>query len=541
MSSHNCPYCDYNHSYSTKFDKHLQSVHGKTIEEAYIETRLSGVLPICGCGCGEKTKWYGWEQGYTKFVRGHNAVIENAFSDPAVAKANAEKRKEGYRSGKYKVWNDGKTAESDERIKEMAEKTSKTHAKKVEEGTFQSWAKRDPEAHSVARQKTANTKKMMYALGELKVWNTGLSKETDVRVKQMSISMKKTVEQNGYHFTFTPKQVLDITDKYSDKFTLLNLDEYKNKYTKLKFLCKTCQKVSEKTIVMVRNAPVCYHCHPKESAGQIQLYEFVKSLCPDAVLSDRTVIRPKELDVYVPSKKVAVEYNGLYWHSEVCNTNKFHLTEKRDLCEAAGVRLINIFEDEWRDKREIVESMLRNAFGLIEVKYSARKCEVRELSVADRRKFFNANHLDGDVNSMIAFGLYFENVLISAMSLRKPMHNSKYEGYFEVARFASLLNVVVRGGLGKLTDHVLEYARRAEKKLLSYVDLRFGQGFGYEHAGWMKMSRTKERFWWTDFTDRHDRFTCKADAKRSMSENDVALERGLWRMWGCSNEIMQLT
>lgn len=267
MSSHNCPYCDYNHSYSTKFDKHLQSVHGKTIEEAYIETRLSGVLPICGCGCGEKTKWYGWEQGYTKFVRGHNAVIENAFSDPAVAKANAEKRKEGYRSGKYKVWNDGKTAESDERIKEMAEKTSKTHAKKVEEGTFQSWQ------HTLSqdevgewKDKISNTKKELYSSGALTSWNHGLTKELDERLAKVSESLRQRVVAHGHWNRLSVAEIQEVTNLFSDKFTLMNLDEYENKYSRLKFMCVTCSKISEKTLAMLKTAPVCYHCHPTRSS-----------------------------------------------------------------------------------------------------------------------------------------------------------------------------------------------------------------------------------------------------------------------------------
>lgn len=104
----------------------------------------------------------------------------------------------------------------------------------------------------------------------------------------------------------------------------------------------------------------CPQCANKLSKGEDELFEFVKSLSEDSIQRERTVITPYEIDVYIPSKKIAIEYNGLAWHSEKFKhyeAKTYHLM-KTNLCNEKGIRLIHIFEDEWLEKKEIVKSML---------------------------------------------------------------------------------------------------------------------------------------------------------------------------------------
>lgn len=104
----------------------------------------------------------------------------------------------------------------------------------------------------------------------------------------------------------------------------------------------------------------CPHCANKLSNGENELFEFIKTLCNDAVQRERTIISPYELDVYIPSKRIAIEYNDLAWHSEKFKgdaVKTYHLM-KTNLCKEKEIRLIHFFEDEWLDKKEIVKSML---------------------------------------------------------------------------------------------------------------------------------------------------------------------------------------
>ena len=52
-----------------------------------------------------------------------------------------------------------------------------------------------------------------------------------------------------------------------------------------------------------------------------KIFEFIKLL----VYTEqrvRDIIPPYELDIYIPDKKIAIEYDGLHWHSEIHNENK---------------------------------------------------------------------------------------------------------------------------------------------------------------------------------------------------------------------------
>lgn len=67
--------------------------------------------------------------------------------------------------------------------------------------------------------------------------------------------------------------------------------------------------------------------------------------------NDRTVIRPKELDIYIPDLKIAVEYNGLYWHSIEQGIDKYAHRNKSLACRQLGIRLIHIYEFEDLDEQ----------------------------------------------------------------------------------------------------------------------------------------------------------------------------------------------
>lgn len=71
------------------------------------------------------------------------------------------------------------------------------------------------------------------------------------------------------------------------------------------------------------------------------------------------MIAPKELDIYVPSKNVAFEMNGLYQHSDIFKKRRYHALKTRS-CEKAGIHLFHIFEDEWKKKPEQVKMMLKS-------------------------------------------------------------------------------------------------------------------------------------------------------------------------------------
>ena len=130
------------------------------------------------------------------------------------------------------------------------------------------------------------------------------------------------------------------------------------------------------------------------SYAENQVFEFVKQDYPDAIQSYRKF--NKEIDIFIPSKNIGIEFNGLYWHTEEKVGQNYHL-DKTNLCEENGIQLLHIFEDEWNDsnKQEIWKSIILNKLWLTPIKIPARKCRIVELVSSKATKFNNENHLHG--------------------------------------------------------------------------------------------------------------------------------------------------
>lgn len=538
-----CPNCDLTFGQEKRFLQHHREVHGSEAdEELYVNVVLGGEHKLCGCGCGSRVAWKGWKLGYTsEYLRGHNAVRDSVFTDPERMKGFVEKRVRGYREGRYHAWNKGKTKETCEVLRQAADKKSLTLREGYASGKHVPWQQGKTKETCDSLRKASETHRARYASGEIVPWSKGLTKGTSAKLAAIALRISESERLTGFNARrYTEQQLRALIDEIPGFTLLTDPGEYRNKHQKLEFRCKTCGKVQLKNIVMLRNTPVCFNCHPQESMGQLEVLNFVKSLAPDAISNDRSVIAPMELDVWIPSRRLAIEYNGLYWHSDVVIGDDAHHERKRLTASQASVSLLTIYEDEWRDRRSIVEGMIRHRLHASREVYDARKLELRELSVAERREFFLSSHLEGDTRATGAFGLVSgSGRVLAALSLRRPFHR-RYADHLEVARSACLPDHVVRGWLGRLTKAAKEFARQKGKVgLITYVDSRVGHGGAYKKAGWEVLKgSTGPRFWWTDFVNRFNRFACKADKSRGMTQAQVSEEMGLVKIWGCSNALL---
>lgn len=106
------------------------------------------------------------------------------------------------------------------------------------------------------------------------------------------------------------------------------------------------------------------------SKQEQSLVDFVCSLVGKSRVrtSVRDVIYPKELDIYVPSRGVAIEFNGTYWHSEENGKHKDYHFDKWLACKDRGITLISVWEDDWLYRRSVIERVLESV--LLTNKYS---------------------------------------------------------------------------------------------------------------------------------------------------------------------------
>ena len=133
------------------------------------------------------------------------------------------------------------------------------------------------------------------------------------------------------------------------------------------------------------------------------------------------------MDIIIPSKNIAIEFDGLYWHNETKVNKNYHLNKTIE-CLTNGIRLIHIFEDEWVNKKEIVKSRLNTILGNVTNKIYARKCEIKEISNETCKTFLDNNHIQGGINAPIRYGLFYNDDLVSVMNFCKPRKNLGQSG-----------------------------------------------------------------------------------------------------------------
>tara|TARA_Y100000034_G_C6903063_1_gene418221 strand:+ start:1911 stop:3548 length:1638 start_codon:yes stop_codon:yes gene_type:complete len=532
-----CPFCDFSSKHEKRVDQHLQSVHGTSLEAEFVRIKLGNVPHECKCGCGESTKFNGWKKGYTKFKKGHNARVDSAFSHPAVIEKCIRTRAEGFARGEFTTWNAGLTKETSSKVASMSRKIGSSLKRYYDNPDNESWQSGLTKDTDERLRKMSETKKRMYRLGQIASWNTGLTKETDSRLKSAAIKISKKYQERQAGNRLSPEVIKERAEKAN--FTILKDTYQDRRLSKLLVRCNVCNIEQHKTLYSLEGVFACLHCKPLESKGQIEIFEFITSLGVTAVMSDRTIIKPKELDIVIPNKKLAIEFNGLFWHSEKYMNKSYH-AQKTQTCKMAGYQLLHVFDDEWRKKQDIIKSMIRYKLGLCQRRIGARKCRIKNVNVSDRRQFFNENHIDGDTPSTCAIGLYLGNELLACLSLRRPFHK-KWKDRLEIARFAQKRDTTVAGSLSRLTKVALQKTGKERKKgLISYVDTRYGNGQGYISAGFQKESETKGSFWWTDNYSRFNRFKFRADKLRGLTEKEVALEAGVMKIYGCPQIVMTI-
>jgi hypothetical protein len=531
-----CPVCKYTTRQLTNFERHVVNEHSITPQRLW--NIIHGSSGTCACGCGKQTRWLGWHQGYSATIKGHWQTGKTKENDPRVAH-RSQIIKSQFTSGKRTQWSKGLTKENDERVAKKGRASSAGLKRWYAETGSPAWSKGLSKETDERPQRTSNGMKDAWARGDHPGWNTGLTQDDDVRIAAVAAGLRLDLD--------------DIRTRIEQpgRWRVLRLsDPYRSTYDNVEVACTTCENTLSRVIerFIYDEQPTCQVCTPTgTSAAERELADFVRSLVEDVMTNERSTICPLELDIFVPSKMFAIEYNGLYWHSQLCvdgrgNDPLYH-QRKSNICAMKGIRLMHVFEDEWRDRRHIVESMVRARLDVDMTRIGARKCEVRTVPTSERNAFFDTNHVDGDVKASWAFGLYYDDELVQCMSLRVPRHNVHREhGIIEVARCCPKLNTYVVGGLSRLSRHSLVWVTSAGKKgLMSYVDKRLGGDHAYQDAGWQFSNETKHpRFWWTDANMRYDRFSTRADKTRGMSESDVARERGVGRIYGCRNKVYTL-
>ena len=233
---------------------------------------------------------------------------------------------------------------------------------------------------------------------------------------------------------------------------------------------------------------------PKDHKSLIEkiIYDELLRLSDNIIKNSRSIISPLELDFYMPDDNLAIEINGLYWHSELYGINKNYHLNKTRLCKEKGIQLLHIFENEIYDEKifKIWKSIIRNKLGKSS-KIFARKCEIKEVSSKETRNFLDMNHLQGNCPSSINLGLFYNDELVSLMTFGKSRYNKKID--WELLRFCNKLNYSVVGGASRLFKYFL---KKYDGSVISYADMRRSDGGLYRNLGFELSHKSGPNYWY---------------------------------------------
>jgi group I intron endonuclease len=250
----------------------------------------------------------------------------------------------------------------------------------------------------------------------------------------------------------------------------------------------------------------------------------------------------KDIDNYVIyNNDIKIYYNKLYENSEL-------FTDKKEIFNRYDDNVINIFEDTWEEKKEIVKSRLLNKIGLTPNKVYARKCIIKEVGYHLKKEFLLKNHIQGDVRSKFNYGLYYKGELISLMtfgSLRKNLGQESKEGSYELLRFCNKKYYNIVGGASKLFKHFLK--SHSVNFVLSYSDRCWGKGNLYDMLGFTISDRKiiPNYYYIVDYK-RKNRFNYRKDIlvsqgyDKDSTEHLIMQKRNLFRIYDCGSNRYEL-
>lgn len=529
-------------------------IHGSILEKTsflFSSTSFScrlyhiyyNITNIPYCNCGKLLKFLGFKRGYNihcsiRCSVNSNDVIEKKtntlmvlYGVPHQSRANIvrEKTKKTCmeRYGVDHGW----------KCSKIREKCNQTNIKLFGESPYKS-----------AQIRNRYKKTCMERYGVDHSW-----KNIDIRNKCKQTSIKK---YGSDLYIKTKSHKIKTEQRNKDNFDIIwqeslesfKLEGYlvKNKPNSvIDYIYYQCPKGHNYYISLLswRRGSRCLKCtHTQSSKIEDDVSLFISKIDNNIQRNVRDIINPKEIDIYLPNYKLAIEVNGVYWHS--MHEKEYHV-HKLELCNSMGIDLIQIFDDEWLYKRPIMESYLLHKLNAIDTKIYARNCSIVILNTKEKQYFLNSNHIQGDCISGINLGLQYNNEeLVAVMTFGKRKITGK--STFEMLRFCNKTSTTVVGGASKLFNHfIMKYN---PNEIISYADRRLFNGNLYNKLGFELSHISKPNYWYI-----HKNYSYKRENRVkyqkhklvnilnnfdvSKTEHENMTNNGFIRIWDCGNSV----
>lgn len=369
---------------------------------------------------------------------------------------------------------------------------------------------------------------------------TSLNKYGTENPSQSDIIKNRTRETNLKKYGVEYTNQIHISKKSLE--LLHNKKWLQNQHHGLKHSCTEIAKILNVyygTVISYLNKHEIELKNYFSSSPEKEIIDFIDNI--NIQNNTRSIVPPYELDIYIPDYKLAIEYNGLYWHGK--HDRNYHLN-KTKRCAENGIQLLHIFENEWIDpiKQDIWKSIINGKLGRNN-RIFARKTEVKEITDNKLvRQFIDNNHLQGHVGSSIKIGLFYEDELVSLMTFGKTRFSKKYE--WEMIRFCNKKFISVIGGASKLYKY---FSRNYKpKSVISYANRRYSNGNLYNKLGFKFSHFSKPNYWYFKNNQKlYNRIMFQKHKLKNLleyydsnkSEIENMLENKYLRIFDCGNII----
>jgi very-short-patch-repair endonuclease len=269
--------------------------------------------------------------------------------------------------------------------------------------------------------------------------------------------------------------------------------------------------------------------------------EFISSVY-DKEISYNHKIGDYFCDIFLVDEGIGFNFLGLFRNSDKCSDpmyqNKINIKFNSE-----NIRLVQIFEDQWCDKQDIIKSRILSILSMSNRIY-ARNCEIKEVSDNKLiRTFLNKNHLQGFIGSKVKIGLFYKNELVSLMtfgSLRRNLGQKSKEGSYELLRFCNLKNINVIGGASKLFKYFIENFN--PNYIVSYADKMWSYSKNvYTKMGMNYIYDSKPSYYYIVGDKRKNRFGYRKNKlleygfDKNLSEYQICKSLGINRIYDCGS------
>ena len=296
----------------------------------------------------------------------------------------------------------------------------------------------------------------------------------------------------------------------------------------------------------------CSHCDYKNmkfrSHFEQEIVDYIRTFYDKEILLNNKSICGCECDIIIPDLKIAIEANGVYWHTEEYKDINAHIN-KKILVESKGYNLIQIWEDDWKNnsiKQNIIKSRLKSKFGYSKKIY-ARLCEIKEATGNEAKEFLNANHIQGYIPSTYKIGLYFKGELVELITVGKTRKLiSGKSNCLELYRLCSKCGYNIIGGFSKLLTYFTKQHKGEE--LISYADCDWCQfeNNGYKAVGFEQIKVTSPGYTYNIQGIRENRLNYTKDKlikqgyNKNLSEIEIMHNRGFYRIFDSGNILFKI-